>query len=164
MPFVLIVIGVILLVTAIQGTTGTLASMLAQDTFGAGGFLYWFVAILIIGAVGYIPKLKTASDLMLLLVLMVLLLSQKGFAKQFVAALGQVNPATATTTGTAAGTASSTPTNPAAGSGQIGTQAQQNLAMSQPNTATGSSSSSDYVDIGSFDTPGSATDVDVGSF
>lgn len=90
MPFILIVVGIILLVTAIQGTTGQLASMLSQDVFGAGGYLYWFVAILVIGAVGYVKQLKTLSDMGIFLVVLVLILSHKGLFQQFNAELKKI--------------------------------------------------------------------------
>lgn len=92
MPFVLIVIGVILLVTAIQGTTGQLGSMLRQDVFPGGGkgYLYWFVAIFLIGAIGYEPKLRPISRGLLVLVVLVLLISQGGFFAKFSQALGQI--------------------------------------------------------------------------
>lgn len=120
MPFVLIVVGIILLVTAIQGTTGQLGSMLVQDTFGTGGYVYWFVAIIVIGAVGYVKQLKTLSDMGMFLVVLVLFLSHKGFFQQFNAEIGKIKSGGTAATGSAlapasaASDASSVATTPAA--------------------------------------------------
>lgn len=83
MPFVLIVIGAVIFLTAINGTTIQLGSMLKADTFGQGGYIRWFVAIVIVGALGYIKALKTPSDYTLLLVILVLFLSHSGVFAEF---------------------------------------------------------------------------------
>jgi hypothetical protein len=93
MAFILILAGLVLFVTAYQGTTGQLGSMLVQDVFGTqgqGGFIYWIVAIGIVGAVGYIKSLKGLSDAFIGLLLLVLFISNKGFFAKFNAALGQI--------------------------------------------------------------------------
>jgi hypothetical protein len=108
--FVLIAVGVILFVTAYQGTTGTLGSMLVQDvigTQGTKGFLYWAVAILVIGAIGYIQKLKGLSDAFVALLLLVLFIGNKGFFAKFNQALGTIGQGgAAAQTGAAANTTS----------------------------------------------------------
>lgn len=91
MPFILIIVGVLLFVTAIRGTTGQLASMLAQDVFGTQGFVVWFVAVIVVGAIGYIKPLKGLSDAFLLLLIIVLFLSNRGFFAQFNAAIKSAN-------------------------------------------------------------------------
>jgi hypothetical protein len=84
MPFALIIIGLALLITAIRGTTGAFFTLVKGDFTGNGNFIYWLVAILVIGAVGYIKKLQPVSDMMLALVLIVLFLkSGTGFFDQF---------------------------------------------------------------------------------
>ena len=105
MPFVLIVIGVILLITAIHGTSGKLGSMLSSDIFGAKGFVYWFLAIFIIGAIGYYRPLKPVSNLFLVLVVLILFISEGGFFQKFTQAIQQINPS-------GAGTSSQTPGSP----------------------------------------------------
>lgn len=78
MPFVLIAIGALILVTVIRGTQGQLASLLKGDFTGSNSFWRWIIAIGIIGAVGYLPKLKPVSDGFLVLVLLVLFISNRG--------------------------------------------------------------------------------------
>lgn len=102
MAFVLILFGAILFVTAYQGTTGTLGSMLMQDllgTQGKAGFVYWIVAIGVVGAIGYIKSLKGLSDAFIGLLLLVLFISNKGFFAKFNQAIASI--------GTSAGTQAS---------------------------------------------------------
>jgi hypothetical protein len=90
MSFALLIIGITLLVVAVRNTQDTFTARVANDFKGPGNFLYWIVAILIIGAIGYIPKAKTVSDLFLVLILLVLFLKKGnpsgvggGFFQQF---------------------------------------------------------------------------------
>jgi hypothetical protein len=109
MPFVLIVIGIVLLVTAIQGTTSQLGTMLSQDIFGGGtttgSFVFWIVAIVGIGAVGYVPRLKPFSDAFLILVIIVLFLANGGVFAKIGPALQGISSAS-TNAGTGGGAAS----------------------------------------------------------
>lgn len=90
MPFVLIIVGLIVFVAAIRGTIGTLGSLLYGDFTGSNSFLYWAVSILVIGAVGYIKALKGLSDSFILLLVIVLFLSNRGFFAQFTNALRNI--------------------------------------------------------------------------
>jgi hypothetical protein len=84
MPFALLIVGLALLVTAIRGTTSAFFTLVKGDFTGTGNFIYWIVAILVIGAVGYVKKLQPVSDMMLALVLIVLFLkSGTGFFDKF---------------------------------------------------------------------------------
>lgn len=120
MPFLLIFIGLLVLVTAVRGTTRALASLLIGDVLGTGGFLYWMVSVLIIGFLGYIKPIKPVSDAFLALLVLVLFLSpqNKGFFTQFNAAIAQV--------GKFAQTASQASTNLAAGPAPLTTGLQGN--------------------------------------
>lgn len=83
MPFVLILFGAIFVIVGFRGTQSDFFSLLAGDFTGAGNFIYWIISIMVIGAIGYIPKLKGLSDAFLVLVLLVLFISNKGFFAQF---------------------------------------------------------------------------------
>lgn len=76
MAFALLIIGIFLLVSAVKGTQGDLFNLIQVDFQGQGNFVYWFVAILAIGALGYIPKLKPISVGLLTLVIAVLVLKK----------------------------------------------------------------------------------------
>jgi hypothetical protein len=83
MPFVLIGLGIILLVSGVRGSHKQLADLLKDDFTGRQNFLVWIVAILGIGAVGYVPSLQPVSRSFLVLVLLVLFINNRGFFTQF---------------------------------------------------------------------------------
>lgn len=96
MAFVLLIIGMTLLVAGVQNTQGDLFKLLRGD-FSA--FIWWFVAIFLIGAVGYVEKLKPLSNMFMGLVILVLFLSKgKGFFPQFSSALSSTAQQPASTT------------------------------------------------------------------
>lgn len=90
MAFPLVIIGLILIVSGIRNTTGTLGTLVANDFTGSKNFFYWLGAMLIVGSVGYIPKAQTASRAFIVLIMVVMIISDKGFFAQFVSALSQV--------------------------------------------------------------------------
>ena len=106
MPFVLIIAGIVLLIAAIRNSQGDLFHLLAGDFTGPNNFIFWFVSILIIGAIGYIPKLKPVSDGFLILVILVLFLRRGSgffdmFQKQINTTQASVPPAPGSGTGNA---------------------------------------------------------------
>lgn len=111
LPFALLIIGAVLLVSAVRNTQDDLFKLIQGDFTGQGNFVFWVVSLLIIGAVGYIPKLKPVSDGFLVLVLVVLFLTRGnpsgvggGFFSKFTQALQSTTVKQAATQ-----TASSTP-------------------------------------------------------
>jgi hypothetical protein len=90
MPFALIVIGTVLLVAAARNTQGDLFDLVKGDFTGPNNFIYWFISIMIIGSLGYIPKLKPLSTAFLALVIVVLFLTRgkQGFFGKFTEAIG----------------------------------------------------------------------------
>lgn len=95
MPFVLLIVGVYLVTAGIRGTQDTAFSLIKGDFTGTDNFIYWLAALLIIGALGYIPKVKPISTALLVLVIVVLFLKKGntqglggGFFTQFTNALG----------------------------------------------------------------------------
>jgi hypothetical protein len=88
MAFVFLIIGVVLVVSGANGTQELLWTQVQKDFSPSQqqpnqhSFIPWLIAILIIGAVGYIDELKELSRSFLVLVVVVLLLSNGGFFKQ----------------------------------------------------------------------------------
>ena len=121
MPFALLLIGFLAFVSAYKNTLPQLGALLKSDFSGKGNFLYWIAALIIVGGVGYFRPLQNSSKMLLLLVLVVMVLSDKGFFGQFVAALNAPAPAAATET--AVGSASNDAAAPASsgGGGLLGT-------------------------------------------
>lgn len=74
MPFVLLFIGIILLTVAIRNQQTPFVHLVGGDFVGAGNFMYWVVALIVLGAIGYIPKAKPISNTLIVLILLVLIL------------------------------------------------------------------------------------------
>ncbi len=96
MPFALIIIGAALLIAAVRNTQSDLFGLLKDDFKGQNNFIFWMVAILAIGVVGYVPKLKPISVAFLGLIVLVLFLAKGdptkaggGFFEKFTAGLWQ---------------------------------------------------------------------------
>jgi hypothetical protein len=94
MPFALLMIGIVLVIAGIRNTQDDLFALVKGDFTGQANFIYWVISILIIGAVGYVPKLKPVSTGFLVLVILVLFLKRGdpkgvggGFFEKFTAAL-----------------------------------------------------------------------------
>lgn len=108
MPFALLIVGAILLIAGVRNTQDTLFSLVKADFQGPDNFIFWFLAIVIIGAIGYIPKLKPISTAFLGLVLVVLFLKKGnasgiggGFFQQFTSAIGSTQSTVANAVNTA---------------------------------------------------------------
>lgn len=78
MPFVLIAIAVLLIVVGFNGCYSQFFQLLKGDFTGSQSFFIWIGALLVIGFVGYIPKMKGLSEGFLLLVLLAFTLSNRG--------------------------------------------------------------------------------------
>ncbi len=87
MPFALIVIGIVLVTSAVRDTTGDLFALVKKDVTGKNSFAYWILSILAVGSIGYIQDLQKFSRVFLVLLIVVLVLNNKGFFKQFQSAV-----------------------------------------------------------------------------
>ena len=109
MPFALLIIGAVLLISAARGTITQgpnnslgLFTLIESDFTGSDNFVFWLVALLLIGAVGYVPKLKPISVAFLSLVIIVLFLKKGnasgvggGFFSQFTQGIASTQSASA---------------------------------------------------------------------
>lgn len=125
MPFALLIVGTVLVIAAARNTQSQLFTLVEGDFTGSGNFIYWVTAILIIGAVGYIEKLKGLSDAFLALVILVLFLTKgnpsKGIGGGFFSQFTQQLSTTQTATPSATGGTTSTLTVPSLSSTLTGT-------------------------------------------
>jgi hypothetical protein len=87
MPFLLVLIGAVLLLAAVRNTAGDLGNALAQDV---PGYLKWALAIVAVGALGWVPGMRTVSRWLLALVLVVVVL--KNYANLFAGFKALKNP------------------------------------------------------------------------
>jgi hypothetical protein len=84
MPYALIVIGIAMIIAGARNTYQQLGTQLVADF---RGFVWWLLAILIVGALGYVPAFKPVTRAFLVLILIVMVLRNGGFAQQFLTAL-----------------------------------------------------------------------------
>jgi hypothetical protein len=133
MPIALVFIGVLLLVAAIRDRLGALGTLVSGDFTGQGNFFYWSASLIILGALGYSKVFRTPSRALIGLVLLVMILSNKGFFAQLQSAVanvqapapsGQTAPQSAVTAPAAASGAA------ASGSGILGKLAGLGKAVS----------------------------------
>lgn len=89
MGYAFVIFGLIMVVTAAKGTHSALGSQLVKDFTGPGNFIYWFVAIGIIGIAARTPATEKIGKPFLALVLTAMLLANRGFFAQFMAAIRQ---------------------------------------------------------------------------
>lgn len=87
MPFALLIIGLILVITGAKDTHRAMGSQLAKDFTGQGNFFWWLAAIFLMGAVGKIPGMQNFSRALMGLVIVVLLISNKGIFANLTSAL-----------------------------------------------------------------------------
>ena len=105
MPFVLLALGILFFIVSIQGTQGSLFSLLKSEFVGSNSFVVWAAAFVIIGLLGYIKPIRPITHAFLVLMLLVLVLTNgKGFFSQFNSAIrSPIAPTGATPTGTTSG-------------------------------------------------------------
>lgn len=90
MPVFILFIGVLLIVAGINNKIPVLVDLIKEDfrpTENVPGFHVWIVAIVVVGAFGYIREFKPVSNAFLVLVMIGLILSNGGFFKKFTAAI-----------------------------------------------------------------------------
>ena len=88
MPIALLMIGCLFLIAAVRGKHTDLFDVLKDDFTGPNNFIYWGLSLFVIGAVGYYRPLKPISNAFMLLVVLVLFLSNKGFFNKFMEQVG----------------------------------------------------------------------------
>ncbi|HEY1410808.1 MAG TPA: hypothetical protein VGF36_01645, partial [Rhodopila sp.] len=71
MPFLLVLIGAVLLTAALRNTQGDLATALEKDV---PGFAKWGLALGLVASLGYIPGMQKVSRYILALVIVTLVL------------------------------------------------------------------------------------------
>lgn len=122
MPFALLSIGILLLVVAVRDQQQAFVALVGGDFSGPGNFLYWVVALALVGAIGYVPKAKPVSTLFIVLILLVLVL-KRGTATGTTPGVFQQLVNALKTTGTPSATGIASGSNLLSTATQIGTGA-----------------------------------------
>lgn len=105
MAFAFLFIGIILIIASARGTLGDLGTLLKSEFTGSNNFFYWLIAIGIVGAIGYNQKAQPFSRAFLTLIIISMIIANKGVYANFMSAIQNINstPATSAGAGTAAG-------------------------------------------------------------
>lgn len=97
MPILFGLFGLILIVSGVRGTVTqgnpSLVSLIKDDFTGTDPFWKWMLAILLIGAIGYVPNLRPISRAFMALVIVVFVLSNQGLFTQLQSVFTQGNAA-----------------------------------------------------------------------
>lgn len=102
MALAFLLVGLVLVDVAFRGTEGLLGQQLAQDV---PGFMVWAGAIVLIGALQWVPGFSKPAKYLLALVLIVIVLVNKGaFANLAAAVTSQPQPVTVPAEPSLAGT------------------------------------------------------------
>lgn len=83
MPFLLVGLGLIMVTTGLRDTQGQLAAQLRTDFTGRQNFIVWLLAIGSVGALGYVSEFQAFSRWFLALIIIAMVLSNKGFFQKF---------------------------------------------------------------------------------
>ena len=107
MPILFGLFGLILIVSGVRGTVTSgnpsLVSLIKGDFTGTDPFWKWMLAILLIGAIGYVPNLRPISRAFMALVIVVFVLSNQALFTQLQSvfktnsAVGTVQPTSTVT-------------------------------------------------------------------
>jgi hypothetical protein len=108
MPIALITIGLVMIIAAGRDQSAALVKLVQGDfqtnAAGTPGFLQWILAFVLVGALGFVPKLKPLSVAFMALLLVAIFLTKGvGFFDKLTAAFNGKQAASATgSTATAA--------------------------------------------------------------
>lgn len=92
MPLVFMFIGILLIVAAINNKLPQLKGLVAEDfspSDNSVGFHIWILALFVAGALGYVKEFKPVANAFLTLIVLSLILSNKGFFAQFQDAINE---------------------------------------------------------------------------
>lgn len=89
MPIALVLIGLVLIVTAANNTHAQLGAQIKADFTGPQSFVKYALAIGAVGAAGYVKDLEGISRAFMTLIIISIVLGNKGFITNFVAAVNQ---------------------------------------------------------------------------
>jgi hypothetical protein len=87
MPFALVLIGIILVVTGAKDTHVQLGQQLQKDFTGDGNFVFWVAAVGSVGALGYIEPLRPLSRAFMVLIIVAVLIANPKFFTELSSAL-----------------------------------------------------------------------------
>lgn len=121
MPFALVTIGLIMVITGVRNTYADFGAQVRSDFTGAGNFTYWIASIGAVGALGYVDALRGFANLFMALIIIAMVLKNGGVFDKFKAALasGGTPPAQAPSNAAASPSGTSSSAFGGGGSNQV---------------------------------------------
>lgn len=86
MPIFFLIVGIMLIVVGFNNKLPELGRLIKEDfvpTDGASSFQLWIIAIFVVGSLGYIRSFKPVANAFLVLIIITLFLSNRGFFTRF---------------------------------------------------------------------------------
>jgi hypothetical protein len=83
MPLIFLILGILFLVLARNNTQGDFETLLKSEFSGSQSFIVWVSALVILGLVGFWKPARPITDAAIGLIILVLILSNKGLFAQF---------------------------------------------------------------------------------
>lgn len=74
MPFALIIIGLVMIVTGARNTHAALGDQIVSDFTGEKNFTYWVISIGSVGALGYVKPFEEMSRMFMLLIILAMVI------------------------------------------------------------------------------------------
>jgi hypothetical protein len=93
MALALVLVGILIIATGIEGTEHQLGAQLAQDLYGSNGFLVWMASIVIIGLLSKIPGFDGPAKALLALIFAVIILGNPDFIGNLAQGIISASPA-----------------------------------------------------------------------
>jgi hypothetical protein len=90
MPIFILFVGIMLIVIGINNKIPEFLALIREDfrpTENVAGFHVWIISIVGVGALGYVKELRPLANAFLVLIVISLILSNKGLATQLLNAL-----------------------------------------------------------------------------
>jgi len=86
MPIFFLIVGALLIIVAINDKLRELGDLVRDDfssSSGSPSFAVWLLAIFVAGSIGYVKELRPVANAFLVLIVVGMLLSNKGFFTKF---------------------------------------------------------------------------------
>jgi len=90
MPIFFLLIGIMLIVVAVNDKMADLTTLVKEDFSPSGdvaAFPIWMIAIFVTGSLGYIKALRPVANAFLVLIVVSMVLSNRGFFTKFKSAI-----------------------------------------------------------------------------
>lgn len=78
MPFALVMIGLLMVISAVMNTHAQLGKQLQSDFTGPNNFTWWLLVMVFVGGLGYVERLRPIASAFLVLIIVSLFIANRG--------------------------------------------------------------------------------------